>query len=219
MEQFEIKRTKDGLHIEGFPDAVKVLGLQGQKARRLADLMLHKNDLEFSISCLKGINLVPKEPYCLREGLWRSAVIHFVKCFGSSRARFSLKPKKVFQGDSGAQEPFQYFLELRNKHLVHDENSYAQALPGAILNKPDARHKIEKIVCLGIIGQTLEQGNYSNLDLLATRALQWVTREFEQLCSILTAELENRSYDDLSTFDEIKFSVPNASALHENRNA
>jgi hypothetical protein len=40
MEHFEITKTADGFHIEGFPDAVKVLRILGPKSRRLADLAL-----------------------------------------------------------------------------------------------------------------------------------------------------------------------------------
>lgn len=217
MEHFEITKTNEGFHIEGFPEAVKVLGIKGPKARRLANLTLHKSDLEFSLSCLDGINLVPEEPYVLRESLWRSAVVHFAKCFGSSKSRFSLDPKTVYRGDEGAIEPFEYFRSLRNKHLVHDENSYSQALPGAILNKPDASHKIEKIVCLSLIGQTLDRDAYSNLHLLVAHALEWVTREFDQLCDRLTAELEAQSYENLSKQDGITYSAPSANAVHETR--
>lgn len=217
MEHFEITKTDEGFHIEGYPEAVKVLGIKGPEARRLADCTLHKCDLEFSLSCLDGINLVPEEPYALREGLCRSAVIHFAKCFGSSKSRFSLDPKKVYRGDEEALEHFEYFRSLRNKHLVHDENSYAQALPGAILNKPDAPHKIEKIVCLSFISLTLGQEAYNNLHLLVTRALEWVAREADVLCDRLTTKFEAQSYDDLSKQDGITDTKPSASAVHKTR--
>lgn len=48
MEYFPIKQTENGLHIEGFPDAVKVIRIDGPQSKRLADLALHKADLEFA---------------------------------------------------------------------------------------------------------------------------------------------------------------------------
>jgi hypothetical protein len=48
MEYFLIKQTENGLHIEGFPDAVKVIRIDGPQSKRLADLALHKADLEFA---------------------------------------------------------------------------------------------------------------------------------------------------------------------------
>jgi len=63
MEHFEITKTNEGFHIEGFPEAVKVLGIKGPNARRLANLTLHKADLEFSLSCLDGINWCPRKQF------------------------------------------------------------------------------------------------------------------------------------------------------------
>ena len=39
--------------MEGFPDAVKALRIDGRKARRLADLALHKADLDFALDALR----------------------------------------------------------------------------------------------------------------------------------------------------------------------
>jgi hypothetical protein len=57
---------------------------------------------------------VPEEPYALRQGLWRSAIVYFMKCFGESKSRFSLDPKTVYKGEGGALEPYEYFRNLRN---------------------------------------------------------------------------------------------------------
>jgi hypothetical protein len=62
-----------------------------------------------------------------REAMWRSAIVHLLKCFGDHEARFSLQPRQVYRGEPPeAIENFEYFKGLRDKHLVHDENSYAQ---------------------------------------------------------------------------------------------
>ncbi len=217
MEHFEITKTPEGFHIEGFPDAVKVLRIDGPKARRLADLALHKSDLNFSLECLEKINAVPEEPYVLRQALWRSAVVHFIKCFGANESRFSLDPKKVYKGGSGAIEPYNYFDSLRNKHLAHDENSYAQCLPGAVLNKKEADHKIAKIVCLSVFGETLTQANYNNLHLLISRAREWAVKQFDELCNVLTGELESEPYETLNGRNGITYSAPGPDEVHNKR--
>jgi len=219
MEQFSIKKTADGFHIDGFPDAVKVLRITGPMSQRLADLALHRADLDFGLECLVAINRRPEEAYVVRQALWRSAIVHFIKCFGQSDSRFSLDAKKVYKGDSGAPEPFAFFESLRNKHLVHDENSFAQCLPGAVLNKKGLDHKIAKIVCLSMIGDTLNQDNYNNLHLLATGARQWVVAQFDGLCELLTADLEPKSYDDLFAVDGVTYTAPGAADVHTSRPA
>lgn len=148
MEYFATSKTDHGLRIEGFPDAVGAVRLAGPEAKRLADLSLHLTDLRFATECLDGINDAPTEPNVVREALWRSAIVHFAKCFGTSKSRFKLQPDQVYKGDALGIEVFRYFMDLRNRHVVHDENSYMQCVTGAVVNRVDAEVKIAKILTL-----------------------------------------------------------------------
>ena len=114
---------------------------------------------------------------------------------------------------------FEYFKDLRNKHFVHDENSYAQSIPGAVLNNGTKNYKIEKIVCLAAFSATLEQGNYSNLKLLIEKAKAWVVAEFDSLCERLTGALEKESYEDLLERDAITCRVPSVDEVSRARKA
>ncbi|WP_025915973.1 hypothetical protein [Herminiimonas sp. CN] len=220
MEHFELSQQESGLHIEGFPDAVKVIAIEGPRSKRLADLALHRDDLEFADSCLDTINLSPEEPFVIREALWRSAIVHFMKCFGDSKARFQLSSEKILKGvPPEASMAFEYFKHLRNKHFVHDENSYAQSLPGAILNNETKSYKIEKIVCFAAIARTLAQENFGNLKLLIQKSRSWVIAEFDQLCNTLTAELEREPYESLLKKESLTFRAPTNDEIHKNRNA
>lgn len=218
MEHFEITQKGAGLHIEGFPDAVKVVHIESPDAVRLSDLALHKQDLEFADSCLEAINTVPEDPRVIREALWRSAIIHFLKCFGKSKARFKLTTDEALRGEpSEAMEAFNYFKALRDKYFVHDENSYSQSIPGAVLNDGSKDYKIEKIVCLSFGSVTMEQGNYSNLKLLIGRTLLWVVQEFDKLCERLTEELEKKSFADLAARADVTYQFPTIDEVHKNR--
>jgi hypothetical protein len=218
MENFDISQKDTHLHIEGFPDAVKVISIDGPYANRLSDLALHKADLDFADECLDAINLTPEDPSIIREALWRSSIIHFLKCFGDAGARFQLSPEKILKGEPlEAVTAFNYFKNLRNRHLVHDENSYSQSFPGAILNKRDKDYKIEKIVCLASRAVTLDQGNFGNLKLLIQKTRSWVVVEFDNICEYVTKELESQSYETLLTRDSIDFRVPVVDEIGKNR--
>jgi len=218
MEKFPISKADTGLHIEGFPDAVKVIQLDNPKAQRLSDLALHKNDLDFADACLEALNTVPEEARVVREALWQSAIVHYSKCFGDSGARFQLSSERVYKTEPPeAMVVFNYFKDLRNKHVVHDENSYAQSLPGAVLNGGDKNYKIEKIVCMNAVGITLEQANYGNLKLLIGKARIWVESEFDQLCDILTKELEQLPYETLFAKDTVSYRAPTVDEISKNR--
>ena len=208
METLGLSYSSEAVRIEVIPDGIKVVSLSGHVAKRLADLSLHQSDLEFAKAALDAINQAPMKPTVCREALWRSAIIHFVKCFGDG-ARFRLHPRRIYKDEpTEAMLAFEYFKELRNRHLVHDENSYAQGLPGAVLNDGTKSYKVEKIVCFSAFGQTLEQSNYSNLELLVRLALKWVVAQFDLLCVRVTSELEQLPYDELLALEPLKYKMP-----------
>jgi hypothetical protein len=218
MERFQVSQTDSGLHLEGFPDAVKIIRVDGPHAKRLADLALHDSDLEFAAMCLEAINQSPEEPPVLRQALWRAAIVHFMKCFGDS-ARFQLSEKKIYKGNPTALTVFAYFKDLRNKHFVHDENSYAQSLPGAVLNNGTKSFKIEKIVCFNVIGDTLDQEHYGNLSLLIQEARTWVAAEVDALCESITTDLEAETHERLLSRDSVTISVPKIEETGKRRTA
>ncbi len=217
MEHFKIDQTKSGFHIDGFPDATKVIKLSGPTAHQISDLTSHLEDLSIALESLEGINKVPLEISSVREGLWRSAIIHCMKCFSDSKSRKKLDFKKVCEGNPDALEVYRYFKNLRNKHIAHDENAYIQCIPGAILNRPSAEYKIAKIICFSAVGETLEQGNYSNLHKMVTEALNHVDTLFQGLCTDLAAELEGQPYEKLAAMEEMTYSKPRLEDLGNSR--
>ena len=126
----------------------------------------------------------------------------------------SLNAKKIYEGDELGRQVFHFFKSLRNKHMVHDENSYTQGIPGAILNKRDMPHKIEKIVTLNMQADTLCQENYNNLHNLISTTRDWVVAQYDEVCDRLTTELESQGYDDLFTRESIEHRAPTVDEIH-----
>lgn len=148
-----ITRTLNGVRIDGYPQAVKLIRLDGAKPRWLADLHLHRIDLEFAISSLDAIESTSAASP-VPEALWRSAVMHFFKCFGKSASRTFLRRGTVFKTNPGARAVFDYFLDLRNRHFVHDENSYSQCFPAAVLNRREIEPKIAQVIAVATTANT-----------------------------------------------------------------
>jgi len=208
VESIGIKLVDGALHIEGFPDAVKAIQLSSAKAKRLADLALHRSDLSFALQSLEALNSGTVSDH-VRESLWRSAIVHLYKCFQDSASRSSLAAAAVYSSaPPEAMLNFVHFRHLRNKHLVHDENSYAQCLPAAILNDGTKDHKIERILASTVLAGTLGQDEYSNVHRLIDRAIDWVDRAFDALCAELTAELESIAYADLLVMPDLTVDTP-----------
>ena len=209
METIQMSVVEPGsLRIEGYPDTEKVIRLIGPKAQRLGDLSLHRVDLGFALDSLRELN-VPGVSEHVRESLWRSAIVHFCKCFGSSQSRFSLDATAIFKTEPPeAMLNFEHFKNIRDRYLVHDENSYTQAVTGALLNSGTKSFKIEKVIASSIFVGTLDQTHTENLQLLVRRTYDWVVSQADQLCAILSVELEALPYQELINRPELAFSVP-----------
>ncbi|MHB1545717.1 MAG: hypothetical protein ACYCSB_00840 [bacterium] len=228
MENIKITQIKDGIHIEGYPNAVKFISIQDGKAqrakmvKRLSDLWSHKIDLDLAAASLEAINLLPEDKQIVRQSLWRSSIIHFTKCFGKSKGRFNLSAEKIWKDEEERDlilKIYKYFSNLRNKHIVHDENSYAQCKTGAVLNKGDKDYKIEKIITVSFIAETLSQDNYNSLFNLIITAKDWIAKEYNEICEKLTKELEQESYETLFSYNSMEYKVPEINDIDKTRNS
>jgi hypothetical protein len=120
-----ITLQNDKMHIEGYPDASRVVRLTTPTAKRLADLVLHEKDLSFCERALQIFaNSLDRGQNDLPQAIWISVLTKFYSCFGDSKARSALDATKVYMGTPEAMEIFEFFRQMRNKHIVHDENNY-----------------------------------------------------------------------------------------------
>ena len=212
MEPLNFIKTPGSFHITDYPDAVKVIGLTGAEARQLSDYGAHLFDLDFATSCLAAIN--EEEDFMVREALWHSAVIHFIKCFQFSKTRLKLREEVVYESDSGARTAFTYVKNLRNKNIAHDENAYSQCLPGAVLNRPDANLRVPKVMFLTAVASTLGPEDWSNLHMLATSARDWIRGRVDDLSDVIARELNQLSYEELDSRPVLEYSKPGPEDLN-----
>jgi len=217
LENINFKCSGTELHIEGFPDGLKVVKLHDKLAKRASDLALHKDDLEFAEQCLNRISDTPGIDSFLQETLWRCAIIHFTKCFGNSAARSQLSAKPIFSRDKTAVLCFEYFKTLRNKHFIHDENSYMQSHVGAIINGGNKSYKVEKIVCSSIAAQTFNETNLRNLKLLIIETHKHVIGQLDEIFVLLTKQLEAKTYSELISMPNLQFKAPSIDGIQLTR--
>jgi len=215
MKNYEMRETETGVHIEGVPNAVKLVALQGKQAERLGHLALHRSDLRFVLECLAQINETTNE--ILREAAWRAAIVAFVKCFTGGGRRSQLHANSVYSGNAPAKSAFEYINNLRDKHLAHDENAYQQCHPGAIINAPGIVPKVDNIITLAISGVSLEQSAYNNLHQLATDAIRYVEGEYDRSVEGLKAALEKEEYGRLIERPSVSYRLPPASEVGRRR--
>ncbi|POW57004.1 hypothetical protein C3408_11895 [Candidatus Pantoea alvi] len=210
MQSFGFSFTDEGLHIDGIQDADKAFTIPKELSKKLVDLHYHLTDLDISISSLNYILNNQKIENFVKESLWRSAIIHFTKCFTHqvtkkediplSRAR--LDEAQLFSNlDPIALESFKYFKLLRNKHIVHDETAHLNSIPAVILNNGEKEFKVERVICIGMLAETLDQPSFSNLYNLVKSTRSFLIKEFDEECNRLKLMFENYSDEDFTNLD------------------
>jgi hypothetical protein len=220
MEHLQMTRSPTGVHVEGFPDADRIVRVEtGGDARRLADMGAHLTDLEFARECLRAINETRLDQRIIRTALWRSAIVHFAKCFGDNNARGQLTRAQVYGAkEQNSKLVFDYFINLRRKHVVHDDNGFLQTIPIAVVNKEGVTPRIPKVACATVVADTLDQSHWANLDTLITRAIVYVAEQVDELCARIAIRLEAEDRKSLATYPTFdQLSIPAASDVGSTR--
>lgn len=217
MEHYTTSLPSPGeMRIEGLPDAVKAVKLEGPKPTRLAHLALHLSDLQMADACLEAINRTA-DPV-MRDALWRSSVGTYIKCFGDPGLRFQLDAAKIYKNrPPEAMLCYQFFKDLRDKHFEHDENPYKACTPLAALNNGTKSYKVEKIVTPVLTFGVLGEENWRNLKLLIATAKEWVSGQYDELANIVSRELEQRSYEELAAMPPAQAYVPKPEDMGKKR--
>ena len=190
-----LELTPDGkIIVKDAPHAKSVVKLLCHEAKRLAGLSQHRWDLQFTTDTLEAINTIPIGNLVVREALWRSAIVHYAKCFGSNKARFQLDMGKTHKGLDRAKEIHEFICDLRHKTIAHDESPICESTAGAILNDSS----VEAVDCITVSYPTLVQENFSNLAILVKSALVFVTAEIAILKDRLFRKYVAMPYVELS---------------------
>ena len=142
--------------------------LAGHKAKKLADLSLHQYDMSFCARLLgEHTSRLGGEYDDLSWALWIAVLTKFVCCFRDSGkgARSLLKEKKVYASNPKALQDFEWILALRNKHIVHDENTYYGAVAFAWLEQNGDVHEVAAMNYVTQIDPTLAATMSNLVDL------------------------------------------------------
>lgn len=220
VEHLSLERTEQGFRLVGFPDAERLVRLDPGDEKAMADLHLHRVDLDRTQRCLECLFEGPVEEL-VAEALWTTALVGFFKCFMHSASREKLVFEDVYAGQEDiVRVVFDYLKALRNKHVVHDENAWNDALPGAVVNKEGVEPKIAQVVCTTIVGSHMEDGNLSNLKKLNELALAYTEARVDELGDQITARLEQLTHAELLAREEPpSYRVATADDISKKRSA
>jgi hypothetical protein len=167
-----------------YPDAVNVVEVpQKQLARQLAHLHLCAADLR--LAELSLTHWENSQETNVRAIFWRSAVLHWYKCFDSD-ARGQLPYKKIYSKYPHALWYYEYFKNLRNFHVVHDLNSYSQFHVVAVLSQTT----VLGVEVLTITAAEHARNYVEGLKNLIAAALQYIDAQSLKVTELIRAGLE-----------------------------
>lgn len=211
-------REPNQLHIDDFPDAIAVVQPNQpiSECAELARLALYSHDLTSADRVLDALNSLAD--FSIRSDLWEFAIVKVTKCFKKSNSRKPLSAETIFGDNALALVCLKYFLSMRDKFIVHDDNTYMQCDVGLIIGAEGKSYSIEKVITPTFQAITLSQENYQNLKLLIAHAKIWIETEYDRLANLITEHYERVGRESLLKFPPMT-TTPKMSAedVHLNR--
>jgi hypothetical protein len=191
------------------PNYQRIIAIPDDLVKPYVDLFLHKMDLQRALAFLvafdkQGVKQPSPTPTVshesampvVAEALWLAALAATMKCFQSSAAREMLSAETVFGIDTPLRAAYDVLRMVRNRHVLHDENDWTQAVPYALLadagnDEPD----LGDINCVVLEGT--DYAHIAQLRSVVFYACNWIGLEIERHTEVIRAELQGRTYSEL----------------------
>jgi len=191
------------LHIEGYPDARRVVKLATPAAKRLAALRLHQVDLGLCEKLMQFLCNIDQAD--LSEALWTAILTKFFSCFGDSKARAALHPTKVYKGIPDALTAFRFFENIRNKHVVHDENNYRLSTTAVVLGD---NSEVQDILSFAVDSFYRNEETSQTLYNLIDRTRKFVESEIASTLKKIFTEVNTMTPSEREQLPELSYRVP-----------
>jgi hypothetical protein len=211
------------LDLRQHPNPAKAIAIPEHLAAPLVNLALHRTDLSRAHECLVEL----QSNYPVPEGTWMGTVARALfnaalgstmKCFQHSDSRTEkLDATTIVGADTSdpVRAAFDLLKKLRNKHVLHDENDWMQAIPLAIVAQPGYAPVVSDIDCLVMEGN--DTAHIGQLAEVVDVALAWVNKKMDAQTEVIRADLSARSYAELNALPEPSGTVPFTGSIGRRR--
>lgn len=189
--------------------------LTGPVAQRVAALSLHHFDISFCERILNEHHSKFVNEYNdLSLALWISVITKFMSCFQYSKARPPLDPQNVFGANSTTLQDFQLIRAMRDKHVVHDENSHYNAAAFAWIKPNGDVYGVGPMIAVARIDPTLVE----KIRNLVARAQDYIQNEMEEAGKELLDQVQAMSLDERTTLPKgVYFVLPSEDDINKTR--
>jgi hypothetical protein len=184
------------------------------------DLALHRIDLIRAQTFLHeigqqgGVQPGPKmSTVCM--ALWQAALVATMKCFQKSDSRAQKLDRAAIFQDQAVRDAFDTLMLLRNKHVVHDENDWMQALPYAVVTVRGHNPMVSEVDCVVIEG--VDTAHIDMLRSVVDAVLAWLNKELDKLKEAIRDDLLTRDYDKLIALPAPTTKTPQSGSIGQRR--
>lgn len=123
------------LHVDGYPDARKLVEWPSEIGHRLAGLRLHQSALKFCEDAMQEFGIIKESHPLAAEAALIGIVSRYFSCFGRNEACARLNEDQIFHGMPKAKECFEYWKGIRDNHIIHDESELSELRTGIVLGQ------------------------------------------------------------------------------------
>ena len=221
MKSYRFEVINNTIHILDYPTADKVLELPNDRiVKRLKDMCLHWYDLMEAKSCLEAVN--GTNAALVNRALAQNAIVLFYKCFGNSEFRDnSLKRDKILAGlPSSAKDVFDYYKNIRDKFIVHDESRHAQVITGIILETAKTPPFVDTVNTVAVKEMFTTESELQGLQSfyrLVTVAMSWTENAIDKLSDKIKETYQSKSLSFFDDFLPLRFSAPTKEEMFQKR--
>ena len=199
----------DKLHIDGYPDADRVVCWEAPIAKRLADLRMHQATVDFCEKAMQEFAKTPEGARTAAEAILIGVVASYFSCFGDNQASLTLSVNRVFKGREDAKMAFEHWKAIRNKVLIHNESSINFMVTGIALTREG---DVEDILSLMINPSIMDdQQNLQNLYELIAYTQRFLQQEITELLARAFNEAMSMTRDSRLGLGNVTYVVADVS--------
>ena len=195
--------SKNEIRILGFSDGQELREIPYEdKYRMVYSHLKHKANLTEAKNIINqyGDNDI------VNEALVRSAMVLLIRSFTPAKNCRQLDKHDVYKTQTGAENVFDYYKNLRDTYVAHDDNDYTNALLGIIVDQ-------EKKTVLDSLGfcalvQLRDREHAQQLFNLIDCALRYVENKLSNELQRVTSDYAEKSKEDIDTLQLMKYTAP-----------
>ena len=209
-EQVGLLKAEAGLHVDGYPNAKRVVKWDSKKTERLAVLRVHESSLRFCQAAMQEfLKISPELPIASYAALI-GIVAKYFSCFGKNLANGPLSPDKVFKGMPEAKECFVYWKKIRDSHFINEEGVLNERVTGIVLGENE---EAVDVVNLSVTASVSDFEHQQLLYNLISHTLAHVIDDSEALRQSILEDAGKLSAEDRKNLADLRIDIPSRERL------